>query len=511
MTRRRLGSGAFYGALASVLAMAVLALTGAAFAPYDLFELLTRALPGRVITLGIDTIVSVITWLGVRPTAVAAKLAEQGMAVGLFVAGSALLGSIVFAVRSPRVRIATGLGAGALWAALETLALGRVSIAVWIVMLGWGALVALAGSLRVGVEEQPERRRALRALGGGIVTLSAVLLGISALTRRGGRAVVARTSPLRARTSGPAASPSQQVLAQRIAPVHGTRKELTPNEDFYRIDINLAPPRIDAATWRLDIGGLVDRPAKLTLDELRAMPSVSQIITLECISNRVGGDLIGTSLWTGVRLAEVLRRAGVRDTAAAVHIRAADGFYESVAAPDIRDERTLLVYAMNDEPLADVHGFPLRIYVPNRHGMKLPKWITHIVAADHDGPGYWVDRGWSKDAIPHTTSVIDTVGMSMRIGDARVVPVGGIAYAGARGISKVEVQVDDGPWNAATLIAPPLGPLTWVMWRYDAPYERGKHTFRVRAYDGTGALQATREEPPHPDGATGLHSLTTHI
>jgi hypothetical protein len=241
------------------------------------------------------------------------------------------------------------------------------------------------------------------------------------------------------------------------------------------------------------------------------MPAVSQAITLECISNLVAGDLIGTSLWTGVRLADVLARAGLRDDARAIHVTAADGFYESVPLADARDPRTLLVYAMNHEPLPFEHGFPLRIYIPDRHGMKLPKWITQLSVRDHDGPGYWVDRGWSATAIPHTTSVIDTVGSSMMLGEAQIVPIGGIAYAGARGISKVEVRVDDGPWQEAKLVAPPLSPLCWVLWRYDWPYRPGRHTFRVRAYDGTGALQEVREQPPHPNGATGLHALAVNV
>jgi hypothetical protein len=171
----------------------------------------------------------------------------------------------------------------------------------------------------------------------------------------------------------------------------------------------------------------------------------------------------------------------------------------------------MLVYAMNGEPLPTEHGFPLRIYIPDRHGMKQPKWITRLQLTDEDGRGYWVARGWSKDAIVKTTSVIDTVGASMMLGTANVVPIGGMAYAGARGISKVEVQVDDAAWAEATLIAPPLSPLTWVLWRFDWAYQPGRHTFCVRAYDGTGALQPIVERGPHPDGASGIHSLTMTV
>jgi DMSO/TMAO reductase YedYZ molybdopterin-dependent catalytic subunit len=162
---------------------------------------------------------------------------------------------------------------------------------------------------------------------------------------------------------------------------------------------------------------------------------------------------------------------------------------------------------MNGVPLPAEHGFPLRIYIPNRHGMKQPKWLTRLKLTEEPGRGYWVERGWSHDAIVKTTSVIDTVGTSMMLGEARVVPIGGMAFAGARGISKVEVQADDGPWEQDELISPSVGPLTWVLWRYQWTYQRGRHRFRVRAYDGTGALQPVVERGPRPDGASGIHSV----
>jgi hypothetical protein len=162
----------------------------------------------------------------------------------------------------------------------------------------------------------------------------------------------------------------------------------------------------------------------------------------------------------------------------------------------------LLVHAMNGVPLPAEHGFPLRIYIPGRDGMKQPKWITRMRAIDGEPRGYWPERGWSQEAIVKTTSVIDTVDKSS---------VGGIAYAGERGVSKVEVQVDDGPWTQATILAPPLGPLTWILWRYDWPSRPGDHTFRVRAYDGMGALQPTIPRRPHPDGASGIHSVKKRV
>ncbi|RMF26806.1 MAG: molybdopterin-binding oxidoreductase, partial [Chloroflexi bacterium] len=294
-----------------------------------------------------------------------------------------------------------------------------------------------------------------------------------------------------------------------IAPAPGTRPEVTPTELFYRIDINARPVVIEGESWVLQVDGLFDNPRPLTLADLMAYPPVTQAITLSCISNPIGGDLIGTAYWTGVRLRDLLQDLGLRPEAQELYVEAADGFYESVAMADLMDPRTLLVYGMNGETLPVEHGYPLRIYIPNRYGMKQPKWITRIEAIDREGPGYWVDRGWSAEARPQIISVIDTVAVDQQV-DGKV-PIGGIAWAGDRGIQKVEVQVDGGPWVEAVLRTPPLSPLTWVQWRYNWPAVPGRHTFRVRATDGTGALQIEERRPTRPDGATGYHEVTVSI
>ena len=168
----------------------------------------------------------------------------------------------------------------------------------------------------------------------------------------------------------------------------------------------------------------------------------------------------------------------------------------------------MLTYAWDGVPLRREHGFPLRIYIPDVYGMKQPKWIESIEFTDHWEPGFWVERGWNKVAQMRATSVIDTVAVDMTIIAAdrrKLVPIGGIAHAGARGISKVEVQVDNGPWEQA-LIRTPLSQLTWAIWRYDWPFRPGKHAFTVRCYDGNGLLQIAAPNPPEPGGATGLSS-----
>ena len=289
----------------------------------------------------------------------------------------------------------------------------------------------------------------------------------------------------------------------------GTRAELTSNEDFYRIDINSVPPVISLDDWFLDVVGRFRNARSLSLEDIMAYPAVTQALTLSCISNWVGGDLIGTSYWTGARLRDVLEDLGLQPEAGALYLEAEDGFYETVVAEDMMDERTLLVYAMNGETLPVEHGFPLRIYIPNRYGMKQPKWIVRMEAIEAWRPGYWVDRGWSMEARPHIVSVIDTLAAEP---DAEgIVPVGGIAWAGDRGISRVELQVDDGPWEEAELRTPPLSGLTWVQWRYNWRATEGRHTLTVRATDGAGALQIAEKQDVHPDGATGYHSVRARI
>jgi hypothetical protein len=232
---------------------------------------------------------------------------------------------------------------------------------------------------------------------------------------------------------------------------------------------------------------------------------------MQCISNPVGGDLTGTSLWTGVRLKDLLEEAGLAPGAQELAIESADGFYESVTMADMQDERTLLVYAMNGEPLPREHGFPLRIYIPNRYGMKQPKWITRMEVIGGKGPGYWVDRGWSAEAIALTTSAIDPKPNDLVPDENGILPLGGIAWAGARGIARVEVQIDDGDWVEAQLRNPPLSALSWVQWRYDWPSTPGRHTVRARATDGAGDLQTAEVNDPAPNGATGLHRRSIEV
>lgn len=354
------------------------------------------------------------------------------------------------------------------------------------------------------------RREFVRVAGGSIAGLTVGSWALGRVLQAGQPAAPpAAVEPIE--MAEPVNSPPEATLAARIDPAPGTRSEITSNQDFYRIDINTRKPQLDPESWRLELGGLVNSPLSLTLEELMAMPSLSYYHTLSCISNRIGGDLISTTLWTGVPIMHVLEMAGMRGSAQELFIEASDGFFESVPMRDLMNPNTILAYAMNGMPLPHDHGYPLRIIIPGHYGMKQPKWIVNMEVIDHEGRGYWVERGWSEEAFVRTTSVIDTVAREAFDEASGTVPIGGIGYSGERGISRVEVQVDDGPWNEAQLRAPALSPLTWVQWRYDWPRQSGRHTFRVRTYDGSGELQITEPEGVRPDGATGIHEISESV
>jgi DMSO/TMAO reductase YedYZ molybdopterin-dependent catalytic subunit len=287
----------------------------------------------------------------------------------------------------------------------------------------------------------------------------------------------------------------------------GLTPYITPNADFYRIDTALVIPRIDPGSWRLDVTGLVDRPFSLTLDELLALESVEVPVTLQCVSNYVGGDLVGNAVWQGVPLAALLDRAGVQSEGTQVIGRSVDGFTAGFPTELAGDGRPALVaYAMNGELLPPRHGFPARLVVSGLYGyVSATKWLSAIELTPwEDVDGYWIPRGWAKEAPIKTASRID-----VPRGGSRLAPgptaVAGVAWAPTRGISGVEVQVDDGPWEECEL-GEAANEHTWVQWRlvWDAP--PGDHVLRVRAIDGDGDVQTSEVASPAPDGATGLHA-----
>jgi len=281
--------------------------------------------------------------------------------------------------------------------------------------------------------------------------------------------------------------------------------EVTPNKDFYQVSKNAFDPQVDSQRWKLDITGLVENPVSFSFEDMKALPAVEQYATLACISNEVGGDLIGTALWRGVRLKDVLNQAVLKPGVVDIFLRASDDYTDSIPLDRALLDGTLLVYEMNGEPLTPEHGFPMRLLVPGIYGMKNVKWITRIEAIDFDFKGYWQRRGWDDRAEYKTMSRIDTPDHAVR-GETTIA---GIAFAGDREISKVEVSTDGGAnWEPAE-IKPPLSPNSWVLWHTRwTPAQPGKHRVVVRATDGRGQIQTSQFATPAPSGSSGYHGVT---
>ena len=290
--------------------------------------------------------------------------------------------------------------------------------------------------------------------------------------------------------------------------VSGVSAYITPTKEFYRIDTALDVPSVDVASWKLRITGMVDHPLELTYDELLARDLVEVPVTLQCVSNEVGGDLVGTAMWTGVRLADVLNEAGVQHRADQVVGESVDGFtagFPSSVALDGRD--ALIAVGMGGETLPPLHGFPARLVVPGLYGyVSATKWLSEIrLTTFAEEAGYWIPRGWSRLGPIKTQSRIDVPRDGGSIGRGKVA-IAGVAWAPTRKISRVEVRVDDGPWQDATL-GRVANDDTWVQWMLPWDAASGNHHAEVRATDGTGDVQTAELADPAPNGATGHHRV----
>ncbi|MFI2337456.1 molybdopterin-dependent oxidoreductase [Nocardia rhamnosiphila] len=365
-----------------------------------------------------------------------------------------------------------------------------------------------AGEAAGGDGTDTSRRRFL-GLAAGAVVLAA---GSAAAGRWAGERARAVTADLRRFVV-----PRPQVAAAPVPPgtdppVPGLTAFRTPNDTFYRIDTALRLPALTSDDWQLRIHGMVEREIRLTMDDLLRRPAVEKMITLTCVSNEVGGDLVGNATWIGYPLADLLAEAGVRPDADMVLSTSADGFTAGTPVAALTDGRdALLAVGMNGEPLPVAHGYPARMVVPGLYGyVSATKWVVDLEITRFDrAQAYWTRRGWSAFGPIKTASRIDVPAAFGRIAPGPVV-VAGVAWAQHRGIAAVEVQVDDGPWRPADL-APEYSLDTWRQWtwRWDAP--PGSHTLRVRATDGAGRVQTEERADPVPDGATGWHSRTVTV
>lgn len=402
-------------------------------------------------------------------------LAGFVLALGLWlVLGIALLplaGAGPFGTAAPA-------GAGPIMSALlvATLAYG----------LGLGGLAAwlrAGSSAQLGPADHRGRRQVVQGLGAAFV-----LLGVGAIAWRF----------------------ASRMTARAIATVKGMPAEITSNDDFYTVSKNFLDPVVEAKSWRLEVKGVVSQPYRLTYDEFRALESVEQMTTLECISNEIGGDLISNAVWRGVRLSDLIARAAPQPGVRKVVFKCADGYEDSIALGKALEPTTIVAHEMNGVPLPPAHGFPARVVVPGIYGMKNAKWVTEIRLLDYDFKGYWQERGWSDEAVIQTMSRIDVPGPKRL--PREPLTAGGIAFAGDRGVGRVEVSFDRGrTWHEAAIKTLP-GKAAWTLWTREwEPPSADHHLLIVRATDGLGQVQPETPADPLPDGAQGYHSLVVSI
>ncbi len=428
-------------------------------------------------------------------------MAVHRMWVGL--AGIALFGAVGV------VAALTRTGAGADWALPSLLGAAVAALTLWLlVRLLTGGSDEFAGELTTTSPARAmggtERRRFLYA--------AWILIGGAAVAGFAGRTLGQRTVVNTARSRVVLPTPSgRPVLAPAEADVAGL-SYVTTNETFYRIDTAIVVPRIDPAVWTLTIDGRVGRPLRLTFDDLLRRPMIERYVTLACVSNEVGGDLIGNARWLGVPVKDLLDEAAPESGADQVVSRSVDGFTAGTPTEVLRDGRdAMIAIAMNGEPLPVEHGFPARMVVPGLYGyVSATKWLAELeLSSFADFDAYWIPRGWAQQAPIKTESRIDRPRSGSTV-PAGAVVIAGVAWAQHRGISRVEVRVDDGPWQPATLAAT-VSTDTWRLWSLPWDATAGPHKIQVRATDNAGEVQTETQAPPIPDGATGWHQIRVNV
>ncbi len=378
-------------------------------------------------------------------------------------------------------------------------------------LVGAGALWVASKPPASGPSESPvayDRRR--------FIVSGAAMVGGAGVLGLAGSAVRRSATHVTAKARSVLQLPTPRSPAPAVAATadvgNGVSPYITPTADFYRIDTALAIPNIDAALWNLKVSGMVERPTTLTYADILAMPMVERLVTLSCVSNDVGGDLVGNAIWLGVPLADILNSVGVKPGATQLASKSVDGWtcgFPTALALDGRN--ALLAVGMNGEPLTPLHGYPCRLVIPGIYGyVSATKWLSDIMLTTfEDFDGYWIDKGWAKEGPIKTQSRIDVP----RRGNPLVagpIPIAGVAWAVHRGISKVEVRIDKGPWNQARLADEPTVD-GWRQWIYEWNATAGKHTLQVRATDGLGVTQTETIARSDPDGATGWHTVGVTI
>ncbi|MGH8957789.1 MAG: molybdopterin-dependent oxidoreductase [Acidimicrobiia bacterium] len=467
-------------------------------------ELLAAILAGPSLVQGIaDRVVDSVP-AGIKDFAISvfgtgdkpALLAGIGL-VGLGLGG--LIGVLSRRTRQPMIAAIALFGIGAAWATTISATAGPT--VPWLLALA--AIVAGIATFNWLMRPAPDpsagRRELLKAT--SLTGLGLLLTGGGRLLAAAGRAAASGRASIDIGASGPPLAAGTSFDVEDLTPI------VVPNQDFYRIDTAISIPRVAVDTWKLSLTGLVDDPYEVTFDELMEMDMVERYVTLSCVSNEVGGRLVGNARWLGVPLRHVVDRARPRPEASQLVGRAVDRFTVGFPLEAIYDGREALVaVAMNGEALPLEHGFPVRLVVSGLYGyVSATKWLSEIELTTWESfDAYWVPRGWSKEGPIKTQSRIDVPRRNIAVGP---VTIAGVAWAPNIGIEAVEVQVDNGPWTEAQL-SEPLTADAWIQWQLEHDFAPGSHRIRVRATDRGGFTQTETPVPPAPNGAEGWHTVT---
>jgi DMSO/TMAO reductase YedYZ molybdopterin-dependent catalytic subunit len=517
--------GLVAGAIATLVFYVATELLGLPYPPQAIYQLLVTPVPGSVQSVAVENLRQYAKYGALTFASAVYVTLYGGIAAGVASLAKDRYGKWSLVAVGTAVATALALGLEAVFSQ---------TFSILSSLAGWSVVAALALTINLGYssfvvsslqivtpvgtqqrkEMEPGRRRLIKRVGLGALGIAAVVvaakLGLSLFS---GQPIVQSNTPIPVNTEQATVTltGAPDVFSDpRIASL--VASEVTDTRIFYRVDIDSFPPQLNSDQWTLSVTGRVTKPLTLTKDDLLAMPPTNQYATLECVSNTVNppGALISNGKWTGVPLATILNQAGLTSDAIYIIFHCAEGYTVGIPKERALEPGALLAYMMNDQTLPVEHGFPLRAIIPGLYGMMNAKWITEIEASNSVYLGYWQERGWTNDARINTTSIIYYPEAGAQVNGT--LPIAGVAFAGDRGISKVEVSTDGGnKWNMAQL-KPPKSPYSWVLWAYMwTPITKGTQTILVRATDGTGQLQDSSQTSPFPNGATGYNSLEVTV
>ena len=511
--------------MATLVFYVVTELTGLPYPPESIYQILINPVPGSIQSVAVENLRQYAKYSALTFASAVFAALYGVVAVGLgflsrrrvskwllIAVGTLVMTAFGLALEAPSATSVSVLSAASGWGLVATVAI--------VINLGYSSFVV--SSLRVGgpvivqpaTKLQPARRTLLKKVGLGVVGVVAVYvaarLGLSLFS---GQPIIQSNTPIpvNTQTTTVAVAGAPDVFSDpRIADL--VASEVTDTRIFYRVDIDGIPPQLDFDQWTLNVTGRVLKQVTITKSNLLAMASTSEYATLECVSNTINppGALISNGKWTGVPLATILNQAGLTSDAVYIIFHCAEGYTVGIPVQRALEPGALLAYMLNDQPLPPEHGFPLRAIIPGLYGMMNAKWVTEIEASNSVYLGYWQERGWTNDARIKTTAIIYYPAWGAQVTGS--IPIAGVAFAGDRGISKVEVSTDGGnTWNTAQLKSP-KSPYSWVLWAYMwTPTTSGTQTIVVRATDGTGQLQDPTVNQPFPNGATGYNSIQVNV